>query len=87
MSERQRDPEIAKKPAYIAYCRRCGGMTGCCADEPRHAKDVTKFITEAVQSDEIVKHETAADVWAATWCTCDQKKEQEQPSLFAKVQP
>jgi len=24
VTERQRDPEVAKKPAYISYCRRFG---------------------------------------------------------------
>jgi hypothetical protein len=85
VSERQRDPEVAKKPAYISYCRVCGGMTGCCADTPERARDVAKFASECITGGLIVERKTAADVWSATWCTCGQ--EQEQPTLFAEVQP
>lgn len=81
MSEIKRDPEVAKKPAYISYCRECGGMTGCCADTPERRQDVAQFASECIAAGLVVEHKTAADVWAATWCKCDQQPEQ--PGLFA----
>lgn len=76
------DPETAKKPAYISYCRKCGGMTGCCADEGKRANDVASFVSEAIRYGQTVERKTAADVWSATWCECDTTNEQ--PTLFDK---
>jgi hypothetical protein len=60
VSERQRDPEVAKKPAYISYCRRCGGMTGACADTPERAKDAAQFVSECIAAGLIIERKTAA---------------------------
>lgn len=91
MTERQRDPEVAKKPAYISYCRRCGGMTGCCADSPERAKDAAQFASECIAAGLIVERKTAADVWSATWCECPElmrgEPQEVQAGLFSEVQP
>lgn len=91
MSERQRDPEVAKKPAYISYCRRCGGMTGCCADNPQNAKSAAEFVSECIAGGLIIERKTAADVWSATWCNCPEllrgEPQETQAGLFEEAQP
>lgn len=86
MSIGKRDPETARKPAYISYCRKCGGMTGACADTPERAKDVADFARECIAGGLIIERKTAADVWAAQWCKCDdllgQKADGGQIGLF-----
>lgn len=65
----------AMKPAYISYCRVCGGMTSACTDRPQIAREVSKFIQECVGAGMVVLHKTAADVWAAQCCQCDEQKD------------
>ena len=76
-------PDIAAKPAYLAYCTVCGGMIGCSADEPDRHKANAEFAAECIAAGFTVTHGTTADVWGSTWCHCDRKAETDnQPSLF-----
>lgn len=87
MTTPTRDPKVAAKPAYISYCRKCGGMTGCCADTPERAKDAAEFTSECIAAGLIVERKTAHDVWNGTWCDCDRIPVPEQPTLFPEAQP
>ena len=83
-AQRQRDPEVAKKPAYISYCRICGGMTGAC--DPERTDAASEFAREVIAAGQILQRETAAEVWAGKWCICHDgtpwPQEVEQASLF-----
>ncbi len=84
METTHHDPAKAAKPAYISYCRTCGGMTGAC--DPDHTADAAEFAREVIAAGQILERKTAADVWAGEWCTCHDgapwPQEAEQPSLF-----
>lgn len=79
-----RDPEKAKKPAYISYCRTCGGMTGACDTE--RTDDAAEFAREVIAAGQILERETAAEVWNGKWCICHDgapwPQEAAQASLF-----
>jgi hypothetical protein len=76
--QRERDPEIAKRPAYISYCRVCGGMTGCCAADESNCASAAEFAREVIAAKQILERETAAEVWAGQWCICHEVA----PGLF-----
>jgi hypothetical protein len=77
-----KDPEHAAKPAYISRCRKCNGMTGCCTDDDKHAKETARFASEVIRDGQILEHGCVSDVWAATWCNCH---EPPQAGLFDEV--
>lgn len=62
--------EVQQQPAYIAYCRKCGGMAGACADEVGHAESVAQFVQECVSAGLIVERGTALEAVNAIWCDC-----------------
>lgn len=74
------DPSIADRPAYIARCRACRGMIGCCATDGILV-DVADFVAECIKDGATIHYGTAANVWAAMWCTC--QNDDEQPMLFS----
>lgn len=78
-----KNPELAAKPTYLAYCTDCGGMVGCCVDSPDFRKSSARFALENIQSGHTITHGINADVWGARWCDCHKKtKVESQPSLF-----
>jgi hypothetical protein len=41
---------------YIAMCRGCGAVTGCCVDKPEYAEETAKDIQTWVKDGRKVEH-------------------------------
>lgn len=65
-------------PAYVGYCKTCGGINACCVDDAAHRKETAKFCAEIVRRGDRLERKTVGYVRTEAfglWCTCHKKEE------------